>query len=196
MYKSNISLIIILLLLLSSINACFVKKGDFYVYKYPVVDNLQTLPIRTDGFYAPAIEKERILFLYNNGVVKEGPWVREFLLNKEKAIEVINTDYYTQKGREYFGCFKIYDSTIIIQTFNIHSQHSFIYRRWVFESKGIILSDTSFLLHSNINRLSKHEYYEEPVLFLFFPYENKPDSSNSWFNNKGWYRTYLHESRK
>jgi hypothetical protein len=196
MHKSNISLLIILIIALSLLTACFVKKRDFYVYKYPVVYNLQTMPLRTDGFYAPAFEKERVLFLYDNGVVKKGPWVRDFFLNKEKAIEVINTDYYTQKGKEYFGSFKIYDSSIIIQAFNIHSQHYPIYRRWVFESKGVILSDTSFLLHTKIDQLDKYEFYEVPVLFLFYPYENKPDSSNSWFNSKGWYRNQLHESRK
>jgi len=64
------------------------------------------------------------LFLYENGIVKEGPWVRNFFSTPSKYFEIINEDYYTQKGKEFYGCFMIKDSSLIFQVFNLHSSHN------------------------------------------------------------------------
>lgn len=188
--------IICIILVMCLLTGCFVKKKDFYTYRYPVVGSDVKVLLRTDGFYAPLLGKTRVLFLYENGIVKEGPWVKNFFSNPSDFLDIINEDYYTQKGKEFYGCFMIKDSSLIIQIFNHHTQHNPFYRRWVFESRGVLLSDTSFVLHTNFEHLNYHEFYKEPVIFMFVPFENKPNSSNSWFNNKLWYKRNLHESRR
>jgi len=178
------------------LSSCFAKRKDFYSYKYPIVNSGDSMLLKINGFYAPVSSKDRILFLFENGIIKEGPWVRDFFSSTSHYIGIINEDYYTQKGKEYYGCFMIKDSSIIIQNFNIHSSHNFIYRRWIFESRGIVLSDTSFVLYTNFEHLNNNEFYQEPVMFRFFPYQNKPDSANAWFNKKRWFKNNMHESRR
>ncbi|MBS4057079.1 MAG: hypothetical protein KGZ82_07170 [Bacteroidales bacterium] len=194
-HKKTITAICIILIIFS-LNSCFTKKKDFFAYKYPLIKSGNPLSIKTNGFYAPVDIKGRILFLYENRIVKEGPWVSDFFFNKSKYFDIINEDYYTQKGKEYFGSFMIKDTSIVIQLFNIHTSHNPIYRRWVFESSGLITSDTTIVLYSNFEYLNKNEFYKVPVLFKFVPYENKPDSSNAWFRNKTWYNENMHDSRR
>jgi len=182
--------------MLVSLMGCFTKRKNFFTYRYPTVETGKPISFKTNGFYAPVEVKGRILFLYENGIVKEGPWVSDFFYNKSKYFDIINEDYYTQKGKEYFGCFMIKDTSIVIQLFNIHTSHNPIYRRWVFESSGLITSDTTIVLYSNFEYLNKNEFYKKPVIFKFVPYENKPDSANAWFRNKNWYKKNLHESRR
>lgn len=179
-----------------SLCGCFTKKNDFYTYQFPIVNSGNTILLKTEGFYAPVSGKDRILFLFENGIIKEGPWVRDFFSNTSKYIDIINEDYYTQKGKEFFGCFMIKDSSIIIQIFNVHSSDNPFYRRWIFELRGSVLSDTTFVLNTNFEYLNNHEFYTEPFLFRFVPYTNKPDSLNAWFNKKWWYKKDLHESRR
>lgn len=178
-----------------SLMGCFTKKKDFYTYRYPIVESGKQISFKTNGFYAPISGKARVLFLYKTGAVKEGPWVTDFFMNTSRYFDIINVDYYTQKGKEYFGCFMIKDSSLIIQYFNLHTSHNPIFRRWVFESRGVVLSDTSFVLYTNFEYLNNNEFYKEPVMFMYVPYENKPDSANAWFIKKRWFKKNLHESR-
>ncbi len=185
-----------IILILFSLISCFSKKSDFHAYRYQIVDSGIPIPIKTNGFYAPVDAKACILFMFENGIVKEGPCVSDFFDNKSKYFDIITRDWYTQKSKEYFGCYMIKDSSLQIQLFNVHSSHNPVFRRWVFESNGVIKSDSTFVLINNFEYLNQHEFYEKPVLFKFVPYENKPDSSNAWFNKKRWFKKNLHESRK
>lgn len=132
-----------------SLSGCFAKKNDFYTYKFPIVNSNGAILLKTDGFYAPESGTDMILFFYKNGLIKVGPWVTNFFSNPYKYFDIIDTDYNTQRWKEKFGCFLIKDSSLIIQRFNLHSTHNPIYRRWVFELRGSVLSDTTFVLNTN-----------------------------------------------
>jgi len=168
-------------------------KKDFNTYRLPVVQDEKEIPIKIDGVYAPKKEKGIPFFFFENGSIQWGAWVNNFWQNPIKGMEDIRF-YEVYSSKEDWGHYTIQFDTILIQVFNRNNQE--IFKRWVFEFRGVIQNDTSFLLLSWYSYWGKDQLLDEPVQYSFYKTKIKPDSSKAWFNKKKWFKKNLHESRK
>lgn len=139
--------------------------------------------LKTDGIY---INKKNVDVLYINGSYKGGIRIYESVVFQDSIINNFK--------KEYWGEFQIIMDTIIIQWFNKHNQER--YKRWAFEDRGFVLSDTSYMLNFSYDFWKKDSEYFEPIIYTFKQTLNKPDSTDAWYSNKKWYKAKLHQSRK
>jgi len=116
-----------------------------------------------------------------------------FWLYPETAIDTIlaNDDYFK---REIWGHYQIIYDTIIIQSFGLANDQ--LCRRSVYETRGIILNDSTIKVFSDYSYWHNYELIKEPNIFRLYKTKHKPDSSIAWFNKKRWYKKNLHESRR
>ena len=170
------------------------KTADFTVYSDPLIKPKGKVPIKTNGMYLSQGKAEFPFILYMDGYVKRlAVWLdssehniaHEFL-KKKMSLPI-------SAAEEHWGQYKVVGDTIIVQSFNKHSEY--FYKRWVFEDSLKILNDTTLKLFSTHSHWGKYPN-TSPVIFRFYPTESKPDSTKSWFREKNWFKKGLHESRK
>ena len=188
---------IILIIVLFSFNSCGIlmtQKRHFNTYKSPVLQEGDKLPFKTNGVY---VEKNshfnEVFYFYTNGLVKNSGLHSDFWDNPKEIAKKVE-DIYIFSSKEFWGDYTIKDDTIYIQIFNHNTQ--FLYKRWIFEWKGVIKNDTTIEMFSEYSYFGKDQFIHKPVIYGFYPTEIKPDSTKAWFNNKKWFKENLHESRK
>lgn len=176
--------------------SCFVlpnsKKG-FDVYKKEITQEANVFKINTNGVYLPVNQIVVPFFFFENGSVEWYGWADDFRL-KPTIDSDFNKFHRIYSSRNFWGHFRIHNDTIIIQAFSRNNQEFF--KRYVVEFKGVIKSDTSFVLLSGYNYHDKRQFIDKPITYQFYPTALKPDSTKAWFNNKRWFKKGLHESRK
>lgn len=171
--------------------------SHFSIYKEPKIDAENEISLQTHGMYISKNGKAAF-FLYRNGKIKIhlpnfSSISREFWESPKEVINSMeNSLYFNEK--EWWGDFAIKNDTIIVQNFNKHNQY--ICKRWVFEERGRIINDTTIEIYLDYSYFTNDTLSKTPCVLNFYPTTIKPDSTLAWFNNKKWYKKYLHESRK
>ncbi len=148
------------------------------------------------GIFVSLKGKDALCF-YNNGYSKTissfPSNIISFWLNPEVEItNLLENDQYFRK--ELWGHFRIYNDTIIIQSFGLSNDQ--LCRRAVYETRGIILNDSTIKVFSDYSYWFEHELIKEPIIYRLVKTNQKPDSTLAWFNKKRWYKKNLHESRR
>ena len=171
-------------------------RKQFTVFKEPVYTTNSSRPLNIHGIFV-SINDEGAFYLYNNGLSKtissSVSLNQSFWLNPEiEIVKLLNDDNYFKK--EVWGHYQIINDTIVIQTFGLANDQ--ICRRSVYETKGIILNDTTIKVFSDYSYWFNNQFIKEPNIYRFYKTELKPDSTLAWFNKKWWYKRNLHESRK
>ncbi|MBU1009267.1 MAG: hypothetical protein KKD74_03930 [Bacteroidetes bacterium] len=183
----------ILFLLASCVSPINCRKC-FKIYREPVV--------RCDSFdlYAGifvSLNGKDALCFYNNGCSKTissfPSNIISFWLNPEVEItNLLENDQYFRK--ELWGHFRIFNDTIVIQSFGLSNDQ--LCRRAVYETKGVILNDSTIKVFSDYSYWFDSELIKEPKIYRLYKTDHKPDSTLAWFNKKRWYKKNLHESRR
>jgi hypothetical protein len=171
-------------------------RKQFTVYKEPIIKSSRNIHSFNNGIFV-SINGEDVLYLFDNGLSKtissSISTNQEFWLYPEKAIDnIIADDDYFKK--EIWGHYQIIYDTIIIQTFGLANDQ--LCRRSVYETRGIILNDSTIKVFSDFSHWFNYEIIKEPNIFRHFTTDYKPDRSLAWFNKKRWYKKNLHESRR
>jgi len=155
----------------------------FELYKRPIVVTPKYQFKINGGAYLAKNGSFKIFF--QNGSTKGGGYV-----SKDSEL-----DFTAFSSKENWQEYSIIGDTIIFQGFNHHTTE--LCRRWVFETKGLITSDTSYSIVSTYNYRDKSkEIYNPPITITFFPTPIRPDSTVAWYQNKSWYKKHVHPSRK
>lgn len=154
----------------------------FEVYKKPIIltstNNLKLI----NGFYSKSINSNSGRYFFSNGKTKSA------MFSNGKSLSEF-------KNKENWADYFLNGDTLIIQGFNHHNQE--LCRRWVFETKGLITSDTTILLLSiHDYRFKTTEVFNPPLLISFVPSSIRPDSTVAWYQNKSWYKEQVHPQRK
>ncbi len=98
-------------------------------------------------------------------------------------------------SKEWWGDYVIANNTITIQDFNRTNQE--LYKRKVFVAQGKAINDST--IDVNLDYCPKGNLVfmkGGSTILRFYPLSPKPDSTKAWFNNKKWYKTNLHSSRR
>ncbi|MDD3744445.1 MAG: hypothetical protein PHX54_12535 [Lentimicrobiaceae bacterium] len=152
--------------------------------------------IRVDGIFV-SVNQRGAFALYKDGKAKFVdsylPIGNEFWLYPEKMISIIENQI-NIIGKEGAGHYKQVSDTIIIQTFGISNDQ--LCRRSVYETKGVILNDSTIVVFSDYSYWFDSELIKQPNIYRLYKTNLKPDSTLAWFNKKRWYKNNLHESRK
>jgi len=152
--------------------------------------------IRVDGIFV-SVNQRGAFALYKDGKVKFVdsylPIGNEFWLNPDKMISIVENQI-NIIGKEGTGHYKRVSDTIIIQTFGISNDQ--LCRRSVYETKGIIVNDSTIKVFSDYSYWFNSELIKEPNIYRLYKTDHKPDSTLAWFNKKRWYKKNLHESRR
>jgi len=187
----------VLLGLIISLFSCVILpnlKKDFYTYKLPIIQYGNEIPIKINGVYVQkSTHFNDAFYFYSNGSVKSSSFLSDFWQNPGDKVKEIQ-NFYIYNSKEHWGHYLIQEDTLIIQLFSRNNQEFF--KRQVIEYKGVIQSDTSFVIISGYHYLDKHQFINQPITYLFYPTNIKPDSTKAWFNNKKWYKKNLNECRK
>ena len=187
---------LVLLQIYSCINPINCRK-HFTVYKEPIFESEINYPIRTDGVFISTNQKGAFA-LYKSGMAKfigsnvpiDGNFWSYPEVNFYQIEEQI--DFIEKEGA---GHFQISNDTITIQTFSLANDQ--LCRRSVYETKGIILNDTTIRVFTDYSFWFDYELIKEQSnIYKLYKTEHKPDSTLAWFNKKWWYKRNLHESRK
>jgi hypothetical protein len=180
------------------LNACvgiYPCRKQFTLYKEAFYHTDAKLPIKTNGVYI-SISHEGSFYLYNNGYAKilfsNLPESKTFWKNPSIEInELQSQEKYFRK--EVWGNYSINNDTIAIQTFGLNDQ---LCKRSVYETKGVILNDSTIKVFSDYSYWFDTELIKEPNIYRLYKTDQKPDSTMAWFNKKRWYKKNLHESRR
>lgn len=180
------------------LNACvgiYPCRKQFLLYKEAFEFSDTKLPINTNGVYI-SVSHEGSFYLYNNGYAKilfsNLPVSKSFWKNPSIEInELQSQEKYFRK--EVWGNYIIKNDTIIIQTFGLNDQ---LCKRSVYETKGVILNDSTIKVFSDYSYWFDSELIKVPNIYRLYKTDQKPDSTLAWFNKKWWYKKDLHESRK
>lgn len=184
-----------ILFLLPSCAGIYPCRKQFTIYKNTILQPQIKFPIKTNGVYV-STNQGGSFYLYDNGYAKTVsmffPDSKLFWENPENQMTELHSeeDYFR---KEVWGNYKFIDDTIIIQTFGLNDQ---LCKRSVYETKGIILNDTTIKVFSDYSFWFDSELIKEPNIYRLYKTEHKPDSTLAWFNKKYWYIKNLHESRK
>lgn len=159
--------------------------NGFDIYKMPIEQNPKFALRVNNGYYSSGNKS------YSGG--------RYFFLNgkTKSGIYDNNNDLFLSgfSIKEHWAEYMIIDDTILIQKFNYHTSE--LCKRWVFETKGLITSDTTYLILSTYDyRFKRTEIHDPPILMTFVPDTIRPDSTVAWYLNKSWYKNQVHNSRK
>lgn len=155
----------------------------FEIYKRPITTHPKfNLQVDRGAFKS---KNGSIEFFFKNGRTKN---VGHILKNNE-------LDFTAFSSPENWQEYTIIGDTIIFQGFNHHTSE--LCRRWVFETKGLITSDSSYLVLSTYDyRFKTMDIFDPPILITFFPSIIRPDSTSAWYQDKSWYKDHVHRSRK
>ena len=185
----------LILFLLPSCTGIYPCRKQFTIYKDPFPQPRTKIPIKTNGVYV-STNQSGSFYLYDNGYTKtissNSPNSNSFWDDpNNQMIELLSGEDYFRK--EVWGNYKLIADTIIIQNFGLNDQ---LCKRSVYETKGIILNDTTIMVFSHYSFWFDYELIKEPNIYRLYKTEHKPDSTMAWFNKKYWYKKNLHESRK
>lgn len=190
--SKKINIIVLLFLLIIVFSSCFNQKKHFKIIRIPVKED-RSKNFKKNGVYISNQEKGSALFFFENGFTKWSGWTNNFIedkVNNFKDIEEFNNNF----QKEYWGHYAIKNDTIIIQEFNHNNEE--IYKRSISERHGLIINDSTIVILSWDSYWGNYQLPQDPMKYIFYPTNSKPDSTKAWFNNKRWYKKNLHESRK
>jgi len=185
----------ILFLLASCVSPINCRK-QFTIYKNPNNNIISECGFLKDGVFV-SLNGKNAFYLYNDGLVKSILRTERanqlFWVCPEKEIyKILPDDEYFKK--EIWGHYQIINDTILIQTFGLSNDQ--LCRRSVYETKGVVLNDSTIEVFSYYSYWFESEFIKEPNIYRFYKTEQKPDSTLAWFNKKRWYKKNLHESRR
>lgn len=173
------------------------RKG-FDAYTLPITDAKSTSSLKTNGLYISDNGKAAF-YLYKNGKVKIlvpsfNSTDKKYWVSPNYVISERENMLYAY-SKEWWGDYVIANNTITIQWFNRHYQE--ICKRRTFVAQGKIINDSTIDINLDYRVKVKRIYMEGGSCILrFYPLSPKPDSTKAWFNNKKWYKTKLHTSRR
>jgi len=181
----------VILLLLTSLSSCFYLmpncKSGFELYKKPIKLAPKYNFKINNGFYSrykDTVSYSSGRFFFSNGKTKSS-WFEWENKNMFKRFS----------WKENWADYSIIGDTIIIQGFNHHNQE--VCRRWVIETKGVITSDSTFVILENYDyRFNEKQVFDSPIELYFVPLSEKPDSTVAWYIKKDWYKANVHRDRK
>lgn len=159
--------------------------NGFDIYKMPIEQNPK-FALRVNNGYYSSDNNISIFgrFFFANGKTKSGI----FNVDSER---ILSEFLIKENWEEYM----IIDDTLFFQGFNYHTSE--LCKRWVIETKGLITSDTTYLILSTYDyRFKRTEIHDPPILMTFVPDTIRPDSTVAWYLNKSWYKNQVHNSRK
>jgi hypothetical protein len=200
-HKTSILLLLVTITLLSSciptalLPNC--RKG-FDAYSLPITDANSTSSLKTNGLYISDNGKAAF-YLYKNGKVKIlGPSFslvdKKFWVGPNKVIRERENMLYAN-SKEWWGDYVIAYNTITIQWFNRTNQE--LYKREVFVAQGKVINDSTIDINLDYCPKGNLVFMKGGSCILrFYSLSPKPDSTKAWFNNKKWYKTKLHSSRR
>ena len=175
-----------LLLLASCVSPINCRK-QFTIYKNPNNNVISEFSFLKDGVFV-SLNGKNAFYLYNNDLVKS-------ILRTERAnqlfwvcpvkeiYKILPDDEYFK--REIWGHYQIINDTILIQTFGLSNDQ--LCRRSVYETKGVLLNDSTIEVFSYYSYWFESEFINEPNIYRFYKTDLKPDSTLAWFNKKRWY---------
>lgn len=179
-------------------------KFFIFMFLYTLASCHYLMPSCTEGFelYKGPImtpSKSKLKIIGGAYKAENGSFEIFFLNGKSKNGGIIQKngklDFTAFSSKENWHEYSIKGDTIIFQGFNHHTSE--LCRRWVFETKGLITSDTSYSIISTYDyRNNSKEIYNPPISITFFPIQIRPDSTLAWYQNKSWYTKNVHPSRK
>lgn len=171
-------------------------RKQFTVFMDSISVSSHKYQIRVDGIFV-SVNQRGAFALYKDGKVKFVdsylPIGNEFWLNPDKMISIVENQI-NIIGKEGTGHYKRVSDTIIIQTFGISNDQ--LCRRSVYETKGIIVNDSTIKVFSDYSYWFNSELIKEPNIYRLYKTDHKPDSTLAWFSKKRWYKKNLHESRR
>jgi len=171
-------------------------RKQFTIFMYPISVSSDEYKIHIDEIFVSVNGSDAICF-FDNGLSKTissfASNINSFWLNpKVEASCLLEKDQYFRK--ELWGHFRITKDTLIIQSFGLSNDQ--LCRRSVYETKGIIMNDSTIKVFSDYSYWFDSELIKEPNIYRLYKTDQKPDSTLAWFNKKRWYKKNLHESRK
>ncbi len=155
---------------------------------------MREIPLKLNGVYISREKGGSVFYLFKDGSCKWTGWGTLCCPEESVKIETIEKHWLFTTKKAHWGQYAIICDSIIIQEFTKNNQEFF--NHWVIESKGIILSDTTFEISSSYSYLGKDTLSKVTQLYKFYPTTIKPDSSKTWFIDKSWFKKSLHKSRK
>lgn len=185
----------ILFLLASCVSPINCRK-QFTVFMDPISVSSDKYKIRLDGIFVSVNGSDALCF-YDNGLSKT---ISSFSFNIDSfwtnpnvdVSSLLKKDQYFRK--ELWGHFRISKDTLIIQSFGLSNDQ--LCRRAVYETKGVILDDSTIKVFSDYSYWFDSELIKEPNIYRLYKTDQKPDSTLAWFNKKRWYKKNLHKSRR
>jgi len=171
-------------------------RKQFTIFMDPISVSSDEYKIHIDGIFV-SVNQRGTFALYKDGKAKfidsNFPIGDEFWEYPERKISFIEKQI-SLIGKEGAGHYRILNDTIIIQSFGLSNDQ--LCRRSVYETKGIIMNDSTIKVFSDYSYWFDSELIKEPNIYRLYKTDQKPDSTLAWFNKKRWYKKNLHESRK
>lgn len=208
MIYSKFTKLVLLIVIIPLVSSCvYNKTEDFYVHKFPIIDSDSTIRLKLDGVYigktysekssSNLVSKGSVFYLFGDGSAKWAGW-RNYCcpgIVSQASIDKIENHYLFTSRSSHWGHYMIKGDSIIIQDFS-HCNDSWA-NHFIIEYKGKLLNDSTFELYSQFSYLDNNFFQQdEPIIYNFYSTNSKPDSSNTWFNNRNWFKREVHKSRK
>ena len=186
------------LLLAGSISSCWVLMPNchkrFTTYRYPIQGPSDKNQLRANGFYY-STEEHDAFFLTPSGLIKMVPFripLKASKVDSSGVLEdIIGWSRFT--GKNYWGEYRINNDSIQLQWFNYHQTE--VCKRSVFDDRGIVLNDTTFVITSRIAYWFDDTATTGQFVYRFYRTDFKPDDSRIWFEKKRWYLNGRDKSR-
>lgn len=158
----------------------------FTTYRFAVQDSLARVSLRTDGFYFSPEKHDAFLF-ESDGLVRELPFripLSKSGVDSTRVIEDMQA-FYKVTPRDYWGAYRIFGDSLQLQWFNYHQTE--VCKRSVFDYRGVVLNDTTFVITSRIAYWFADTATTGRFVYRFYRTDFKPDDSKTWFEKKRWY---------
>jgi hypothetical protein len=194
--KRNISLVLLLAFIANGCLIPITARKHFMVYKEPVFQGNRKYQPRVDGIYFSTNSNLAYVF-YSNGLIKSlshNTTHTVFWTNPKLASFDIYKRALSNKPNELWGEYSIHNNKIWYDYFTFNKQEFFV--RQIIHAEDFMLSDTAFVINSEIATFENYELVSKPIYFRFYKTNLKPDSTYAWYLNRRWYKQEVHESRK
>ena len=172
----------------------FSNKRGFYTYTLPVADSEVGPSLRTNGAYTCSQDHGSVFFLYKDGSCKWAGWSGTCCPWHATDPEEIEKNMTRLSDREHWGHYAVIGDSLVIQEFTRNNNE--LPPRSIIEHRGVITSDTSFVLSTTYAYGYKDPLQTEREEYHFQQTSSKPDSTLGWFNNRKWFLDSLHASRR
>jgi len=139
---------------------------QFNIYREPF-SSFDSIDIYS-GIFVSLNWRDALCF-FDNGLSKTissfASNINSFWLNpKVEVTSLLENDQYFRK--ELWGHFRIIRDTMIIQSFGLSNDQ--LCRRAVYETKGVILNDSTIEVFSQYSYWFDHELIKEPIIYRLF----------------------------